>query len=133
MIVQDVTPLEMTGAYATLAAHGIRRYPIPIAQIKGPTGKVLSAPKRNGTRVVGSNVVKTYVCPSDYTQTEQQASHSPVAIHERVNGFKAVMRDGGTCDRFVLLPLGPIDPFLPFAHKPGYITRRWRSHVRSPD
>src|SRR5439155_18449350 len=53
---QDVTPLEMTGAYATLAAHGIRRYPIPIAQIKGPTGKVLSAPKRNGTRVVGSNV-----------------------------------------------------------------------------
>src|SRR5204863_9076119 len=53
---QDVTPLDMATGYATLAAHGMRRYPSPIEQIKSPTGKVLAQPNRPGKQVIPANV-----------------------------------------------------------------------------
>jgi penicillin-binding protein 1A len=53
---QDVTPLEMTDAYATLAARGIRRYPVPVEEIKGPNGKVIRDTHHPGVRAVQQNV-----------------------------------------------------------------------------
>jgi penicillin-binding protein 1A len=35
-----VSPLEMTNAYATIAAHGVRRWATPLLQVETPTGRV---------------------------------------------------------------------------------------------
>ena len=53
---QDVTPLEMADAYATLASRGERHYPVPVEEIKGPDGKVIRKTHREGTRALPQNV-----------------------------------------------------------------------------
>ena len=53
---QDVTPLEMTDAYATLASRGMRHYPLPVEVVKNPDGNVLRKTHREGTQVVPKNV-----------------------------------------------------------------------------
>ena len=41
---EEVTPLEMTEAYATLAAQGVRHEPTPVAVVRGPDGNVIDRP-----------------------------------------------------------------------------------------
>ena len=41
---EEVTPLEMTEAYATLAAQGVRHEPTPVAVVRGPDGSVIDRP-----------------------------------------------------------------------------------------
>lgn len=41
---EEVTPLEMTEAYATLAAQGVRHEPTPVAVVRGPDGTVIDHP-----------------------------------------------------------------------------------------
>jgi 1A family penicillin-binding protein len=53
---QPVTPLDMTTAYATLAARGVRRFPQALDEVKDPTGKVLERPRTDGKRVLDRNV-----------------------------------------------------------------------------
>jgi 1A family penicillin-binding protein len=53
---QAVTPLEMTSAYATLAAGGVRHAPRAIDEVKGPDGKVIGRPPAKGRRVLKRNV-----------------------------------------------------------------------------
>src|SRR5437870_4992752 len=53
---QDVTPLEMTNAYATLADRGVRHRPVPVHIIKGPDGKVLRKTHATGTQAIPQNV-----------------------------------------------------------------------------
>ncbi|MBA2792978.1 MAG: glycosyl transferase, partial [Thermoleophilaceae bacterium] len=47
-----VTPLEMSGAYATLAAGGIRRRPTAIEKVVFPNGKSDNLAKSKGKRVL---------------------------------------------------------------------------------
>jgi penicillin-binding protein 1A len=53
---QPVTPLEMTSAYATLAAGGIRRKPTAIDQVRDPSGKVIGTFNTRGKRVLDQSV-----------------------------------------------------------------------------
>jgi penicillin-binding protein 1A len=53
---QAVTPLEMTVAYATLAARGVRHTPQALVRVKDPTGKVVGRPNTEGRRVLNRNV-----------------------------------------------------------------------------
>jgi penicillin-binding protein 1A len=56
----DVTPLEMTSAYATLAAGGVYRPPTPVRSVRDTTGAVIERPiDREGTRVMSRNVART--------------------------------------------------------------------------
>ncbi|HZN43221.1 MAG TPA: PBP1A family penicillin-binding protein [Actinomycetota bacterium] len=56
----DVTPLEMTSAYATLAAGGVYRAPTPVRSVRDTTGSVIERPiDREGTRVMSRNIVST--------------------------------------------------------------------------
>ncbi|GAA5182826.1 transglycosylase/D,D-transpeptidase PonA2 [Rugosimonospora acidiphila] len=49
--VADTTPLEMAGAYATVAADGKFCQPLPVASITGPDGKPVTTKGANGTQV----------------------------------------------------------------------------------
>ncbi len=53
---QPVTPLDMTTAYATLAARGVRHAPQALVEVKDPTGKVIGQPSTKGKRVLDRNV-----------------------------------------------------------------------------
>jgi penicillin-binding protein 1A len=56
----DVTPLEMTSAYATLAAGGVYRSPTPVRTVRDTSGEVIERPiDREGTRVMSRNVAST--------------------------------------------------------------------------
>jgi 1A family penicillin-binding protein len=56
----DVTPLEMTSAYATLAAGGVYRAPTPVRTVRNTTGTVIERPiDSEGTRVMSRNVAAT--------------------------------------------------------------------------
>ena len=55
----DVTPLDMASAYATLAADGERRAPYFIDQVKGPDGKVLIEAERTAERAVSTHHART--------------------------------------------------------------------------
>jgi penicillin-binding protein 1A len=56
----DVTPLEMTSAYATLAAGGVNRQPTPVRSVRDTTGAIIERPiDREGTRVMSRNVAAT--------------------------------------------------------------------------
>jgi penicillin-binding protein 1A len=52
---QAVTPLEMTDAYATLAARGIHHPPQALALVRGPDGRVLGRLGGPGTRAIPEN------------------------------------------------------------------------------
>jgi penicillin-binding protein 1A len=53
---QAVSPLEMTDAYATLAANGIHHPVQPLALVRAPDGKVLYGLRAIGERVLPFNV-----------------------------------------------------------------------------
>ena len=50
-----VNPLEMTSAYATLAARGVYRPPTPVERVEGSGGDVLQGLEPDGERVLGAN------------------------------------------------------------------------------
>jgi penicillin-binding protein 1A len=52
---QAITPLEMTSAYATLAARGVYHAPMAIRQIKSATGQVVQKSPVAGERVMDQN------------------------------------------------------------------------------
>ncbi|HSD48239.1 MAG TPA: transglycosylase domain-containing protein [Actinomycetota bacterium] len=52
---QDVTPLEMTDAYATLAARGWRHRAVPLQQVDGPGGEVDFRLDQRGRQVLDEN------------------------------------------------------------------------------
>ncbi|MEO8424720.1 MAG: transglycosylase domain-containing protein [Actinomycetota bacterium] len=53
--VEAVNPLEMTNAYATLAAHGVRRYANPLVQLTNHNGKVVDDVTRQPKQVLDAN------------------------------------------------------------------------------
>jgi penicillin-binding protein 1A len=53
---QAVTPLEMTDAYATLAARGIHHAPQALEVVRGPRGGVVGGLRGNGKRAIPTNV-----------------------------------------------------------------------------
>jgi penicillin-binding protein 1A len=54
-----VNPLEMTNAYATLAARGIHRDPQAFEQVRGPNGGVIGRLKAPGARTLPENTADT--------------------------------------------------------------------------
>jgi penicillin-binding protein 1A len=54
----EVTPLEMTSAFATLAARGVYVEPTAVERVTGPGGEVLQGPLR-GIAVAGSAAVSS--------------------------------------------------------------------------
>ncbi|MGZ5301774.1 MAG: transglycosylase domain-containing protein, partial [Actinomycetota bacterium] len=53
--VEAVNPLEMTNAYATLAAHGVRRYANPLVQLTNHNGKVIDDVSTKPRQVLDAN------------------------------------------------------------------------------
>jgi penicillin-binding protein 1A len=54
----DVTVLDMTTAFATLASRGVRRFPVYVEQVRKRNGAILAQPtraRRKGTRVLDQN------------------------------------------------------------------------------
>jgi penicillin-binding protein 1A len=58
---QPVTPLDMTEAYATLAAGGIHHPAQALKLVRDPTGKVLARLVPHGNRVISPNTAATVV------------------------------------------------------------------------
>jgi penicillin-binding protein 1A len=56
---QSVNPLEMTNAYATLAARGVHRDPQAFQLVRGPQNGVLGRLKTPGAQVIPRNVADT--------------------------------------------------------------------------
>ena len=52
---QPVSPLEMTSAYGTIAAHGVRHSPESLEVVRGANGKVLGQALPAGYRVMPAN------------------------------------------------------------------------------
>jgi penicillin-binding protein 1A len=52
---EEVTPLEMTQAFATLATGGVRHYATPVRVVRTATGEVLERTTKKGTRVMDAN------------------------------------------------------------------------------
>lgn len=52
---KEVTPLEMTNAYATLASLGVRHAPTPVRWVRSPDGEVLERVTKKGKRVLEEN------------------------------------------------------------------------------
>jgi membrane peptidoglycan carboxypeptidase len=52
---QEVSPLEMTRAYATLADRGVRHSATPISQVKSVGHSIETKPNTKGTRVLDAN------------------------------------------------------------------------------
>src|SRR6266511_598561 len=52
---QDVTPLDMADAYATLAARGVHHDPLAITEVKSAGGDVLDRPKSESDAAVAEN------------------------------------------------------------------------------
>ncbi len=53
---QDVTPLEMTNAYATIDAHGVRRWATPLRKVTDASGSVRNDISTHiGRQVIGPN------------------------------------------------------------------------------
>ncbi|HYT78309.1 MAG TPA: penicillin-binding transpeptidase domain-containing protein, partial [Actinomycetota bacterium] len=52
---QDVTPLDMADAYATLAARGVHHAPLAITEVKSAGGDVLDRPKNESGVAVAEN------------------------------------------------------------------------------
>jgi penicillin-binding protein 1A len=52
---QAVSPLEMTSAYASFAARGIRRNPQSLIHVRGPSGGELPLPPTAGHRAIPQN------------------------------------------------------------------------------
>jgi penicillin-binding protein 1A len=52
---QAVNPLEMTSAYATLAAHGVHRDPQAFKLVRGPGGVVIGKLDAPGVQTIGRN------------------------------------------------------------------------------
>jgi membrane peptidoglycan carboxypeptidase len=50
-----VNPLEMTNAYATLAARGVRHWATPLMQVKTPDGKIDESIVEEGEQVLAQN------------------------------------------------------------------------------
>jgi membrane peptidoglycan carboxypeptidase len=53
---ENVTPLELASAYATLAAGGVHCQPLPVTRITGPTGRVLDDGQPSCRRVLDPDV-----------------------------------------------------------------------------
>ncbi len=53
--VEAVNPLEMTNAYATLAAHGARRYATPLVELANHNGKPIADVSRKPQQVLDAN------------------------------------------------------------------------------
>ncbi len=53
--VEAVNPLEMTNAYATLAAHGARRYATPLVELANHNGKPIADVSRKPKQVLDAN------------------------------------------------------------------------------
>jgi penicillin-binding protein 1A len=53
--VEAVNPLEMTNAYATLAAHGARRYATPLVELANHNGKSIADVSRKPKQVLDAN------------------------------------------------------------------------------
>jgi membrane peptidoglycan carboxypeptidase len=58
---ENVTPLELAGAYATLAAGGVHCRPSVLARITGPSGRVLYEGRPSCRRVIDPQVAATAV------------------------------------------------------------------------
>jgi membrane peptidoglycan carboxypeptidase len=58
---ENVTPLELAGAYATLAAGGVHCRPSVLARVTGPTGRVLFDGRPSCRRVLDPRVAATAV------------------------------------------------------------------------
>jgi membrane peptidoglycan carboxypeptidase len=55
----DVPPIQMASAYATLADDGVYHKPYLVAQVLSPDGKVLEKADSPGVRVVSSDIART--------------------------------------------------------------------------
>jgi penicillin-binding protein 1A len=56
---QAITPLEMTSAYATLAARGVYHQPVVITEIRSPSGELVEKTSLRGERVMKENDADT--------------------------------------------------------------------------
>jgi penicillin-binding protein 1A len=56
---QGVSPLEMTDAYATLAARGVHHPAVAIRRVRASSGKTIESLKWNGTRAMPQNDADT--------------------------------------------------------------------------
>jgi penicillin-binding protein 1A len=66
---EEINPLEMTNAYATLAANGVRRWATPIERVESATGDEIPTSRGKGQQVISRRdaAVATYALESVIT------------------------------------------------------------------
>jgi hypothetical protein len=94
----EVTPLEMAGAYATLAAGGRRAAPFGVRRITGPDGRVLYQARPEGDQVPAPGVAAIATeCSGRWSTTAPGRGAGP----DRPAGGRQDRHHQGPCRRLV--------------------------------
>ena len=88
--VEEVHPLDMAGAYATLAAEGLQRVPYFISEVKDRDGKTLFATKPSTKRVIDVEIARTV------TAAMRRVITSGTGTAARLDGYEAAGKTGTT-------------------------------------
>jgi penicillin-binding protein 1C len=76
----DVTLLDLTGAYATLANDGVRNPPVAILRVEGENGRILEEYEDRSERAVDSQVARQIndILSDNVARTPEFGSNSPL-------------------------------------------------------
>ena len=88
--VEEVHPLDMAGAYATLAAEGLQRTPYFISDVKDRDGKTLFVTKPSTKRLIDVEIARTV------TAAMRRVITSGTGTAARLDGYEAAGKTGTT-------------------------------------
>jgi membrane peptidoglycan carboxypeptidase len=83
--VSATTPVDLAGAYATLANDGVRCEPTPVVEIRDPSGKKLDTGKPKCTNAISSDVARAAI----------DAARCPVGDHGGLNQCRGASTASG--------------------------------------
>ncbi|OGG57943.1 hypothetical protein A2853_03390 [Candidatus Kaiserbacteria bacterium RIFCSPHIGHO2_01_FULL_55_17] len=100
----DVTPLELTGAYAVFANDGVRNPPTGILRVEDRAGKVLEEYKEASARVIDAQIARqiTDILADNVARTPEFGANSPLYFP----GHDVAAKTGTTNDYWDVWILG---------------------------
>ncbi len=88
--VEEVHPLDMAGAYATLASEGLQRTPYFISEVKDRDGKTLFSTKASTKRIIDAEIARTV------TAAMRRVVTSGTGTAARLDDYDAAGKTGTT-------------------------------------
>ncbi|MBI4080104.1 PBP1A family penicillin-binding protein [Candidatus Kaiserbacteria bacterium] len=100
----DVTPLELTGAYAVLANEGVRNPPTGILRVEDKSGNILEEYEEQSERVMDAQIARqiTDILADNVARTPEFGANSPLYFP----GYDVAAKTGTTNDYWDVWILG---------------------------